>query len=132
MAVAGSLVLFFHKVFPAMKRVLGPVGFDTTIWQQDRAKPHQANLNMDYLDRVFGPRMLALKARQRDSWAPTSPDINPCDFLLWGYLEEKVYKTILVSMAELKHRIKDELAAIPDSIIMKAVLAMKLKKLIEV
>ena len=50
-----------------MRKVFGPDGFGTTIWQQDGAKPHQTNLNMDYLDKVFGARMLALKARQGDS-----------------------------------------------------------------
>ena len=36
-------------------------GFNSTIWQQDGAKPHQANIVMDYLDRVFQDRMLDFK-----------------------------------------------------------------------
>ena len=62
-----------------MKRELGMEAFNSTIWQQDRAKPHQANMMMDYLDRVVQERMLALKDRRGESWAPSSPDMNPCE-----------------------------------------------------
>ena len=24
-------------------------------------------------------------------WPPYSPDLNPCDYYLWGYLKSKVY-----------------------------------------
>ena len=89
---------------------------------------------MDYLDSVFGARMLALKARHGDSWAPTSPDLNPCDFFLWGYLKEEVYKPVPANMAELKQRIKNEFSAIPEFIVRKSVLAMRdrCKKVIKV
>ena len=45
-----------------MKKRLGLEEFNLTIWQQDGAKPHQVNI-VDYLDRIFGKRMLALKSR---------------------------------------------------------------------
>ena len=32
-----------------------------------------------YLDGIFGARMLALKSLRGDEWAPSSPDINPCE-----------------------------------------------------
>ena len=47
--------LLRHTVFPDMRRALGLVEFNSTIWQHDGAKPHTANSVMDYLDRVFGP-----------------------------------------------------------------------------
>ena len=40
---------------------------------------------MEYLDRVFQDRMLALRPRRGDSWTPSSPDKKPCDFFLYGY-----------------------------------------------
>jgi hypothetical protein len=46
------------------------------------ANPIKANLLLDYLDRVFLNRMLALNARMGDSWAPSSPNMNSCDFFL--------------------------------------------------
>ena len=35
------------KVFPLMMRELGMEAFNSTIWQQDGAKPRQANIVMD-------------------------------------------------------------------------------------
>ena len=56
-----TVSIFLPTKFPKHEE-----GFSTTICQQDGAKPHQANLDM-----VFWSRMLALKVRQGDSWAPT-------------------------------------------------------------
>ena len=116
-----------------MRRVLGQVEFNSTIWQQDGAKPHTANSVMDYLDRVFGPNMLALKSRQGEPWAPTSPDMSACDFWLWGYLKEKVYRPLPTTMAQLKARIKEEVRLIPSEMVKAAVLSTKKRavKLVE-
>ena len=68
-------------MIPEIKQRLGMDRFNQAIWQQDGAKPHQAHIVMDWLDQVFGDRMLALKARQGMFWAPASPDKNPCEVL---------------------------------------------------
>ena len=80
---------------------------------------------MDYLDKIFGLNMFALKSRQGDAWAPTSPDMSACDFWLWGYLKERVYKPLPTSMAQLKQRITDEMAQIPIEMVKEAVYATK-------
>ena len=95
------------------------------LWQQDGAKPHQANSVMDYLDRQFGPNMLALKARQGHPWAPASPDMNPCDFWLWGDLKEKVYKPLPQSMEELRNRISFHFNNLASQTISAAVMSMR-------
>ena len=46
-----------------------------------------SNMVMEWLDGIFEERMLAIRARRGDSWAPSSPDMNPCDSFLWGYLK---------------------------------------------
>ena len=74
--------LLQRKVFPQMKRALGEALFNLTVWQQDRAKPHQANMVMDWLDSIFEERMLAIKSRRGETWAPSSPDLNPLDVFL--------------------------------------------------
>ena len=39
-------------------------------------------------------------------WPSCSPDLNPCDFFLWGYLKSKVWSGGAInSVAELKDRI---------------------------
>ena len=74
--------LLQRKVFPQMKRELGEALFNLTMWQQDRAKPHQAGMVMDWLDSIFEERMLAIKSRRGETWAPSSPDLNPLDVFL--------------------------------------------------
>ncbi|GBM06498.1 hypothetical protein AVEN_58333-1 [Araneus ventricosus] len=38
------------------------------------------------------------------AWPPRSPDVNPCDFWLWGYLKDVVYGGPIANLAELKSR----------------------------
>ena len=113
------------NVFPVMKERLGQTRFRRTIWQQDGAKPHQARMVMEWLDTIFMERMLAIKSLRGDSWAPSSPDCNPCDFFLWGYLKEKVYQPLPNNLTALKRKIKTEFERIPNIMLEKAVLNMK-------
>ena len=117
--------LLERQVFPLRKQQLGMARFRRTIWQQDGAKPHQARMVMEWLDSIFMGRMLALKSLRGDSWAPYSPDCNPCDFFLWGYLKEKVYQPLPATMASLKRKIRAEFERIPELMVSKAVLSMK-------
>ena len=95
------------------------------VWQQNGAGPHQANMVLDWLDSAFANRMLALKSRRGDSWAPSSPDMNPADFFLWGYLKEKVYSPPPTTITALKRKIRDELRKIPELMVRKAVQSMR-------
>ena len=74
--------LLAHKVFQEGKRQLSQERFASAIWQLDKAKPHQANMVMNYLERVFKERMLVLKAKKVHCWELSSPALNPCDFFL--------------------------------------------------
>jgi hypothetical protein len=38
--------------------------------------------------------MPAIKSRRGDILAPSSPDLTPLDFFLWGYLREQFYKSL--------------------------------------
>ncbi|GBN41243.1 hypothetical protein AVEN_52362-1 [Araneus ventricosus] len=42
-------------------------------------------------------------------WPPRSPDLNPCNFWLWGYLKDVVYGGLIANLAELKNRIKQHI-----------------------
>ena len=45
-------------------------------------------------------------------WSDT-PDLNLCDFFLWGYLKSKVYSNRPQSIEQLKDTIRQEITAIP-------------------
>ena len=80
---------------------------------------------MNWLDTIFKERVLAIKCIRGDTWAPYSPDCNPCDFFLWGYLKEKVYHPLPVTLEALKRKITREFTRIPELMVKKAVLNMK-------
>ena len=69
--------------------------------------------------------MLALKSPRGQDWSPQSPDLNPCDFFLWGHLKERVYKPMPQNMQDLKCRIKEECRKIPQDMIRRSVMHMK-------
>ena len=69
--------------------------------------------------------MLALKSPRGQDWSPQSPDLNPCDFFLWGHLKERVYKPMPLNMQDLKQRIKEECRKIPQDMIRRSAMHMK-------
>ena len=99
--------------------------FNQVIWQQDGVEPHQAHIYMDWLDGIFGIRMLALKARQVYFWSQASPDINPCDFFLWVVMKDKAYKPMPFTTDQLKEKISDVFNKIPEEVVKKTVFSMK-------
>jgi hypothetical protein len=93
-------------------RIIGPVFFQETInseryvrliltplfrkltedkktygyFMQDNTTAHTANHSMNEINQVFGDCVVS-----RGLWPPRSPDLNLCDFYLWGKLKDKVY-----------------------------------------
>ena len=45
-------------------------------------------------------------------WAPHSPDLSTCDFLLWGYLKSRVYTHKPRTLNDLKAAIRQEIRPI--------------------
>jgi hypothetical protein len=39
----------------------------------------------------FEKRMLVIMVRKGDNLAPYSPDTNPCDSFIWGYMKNAVF-----------------------------------------
>jgi len=85
---------------------------ENTLFQQDGATSHTARMSMNAVKALFPKRVVS---RNGDIPCPTprSPDLTPCDYFLWGYLKTKVFETKPRTIADLKQRIQDEVAAIP-------------------
>ena len=73
-------------------------------FQQDGATPHTANIVQEYLRAKFSTKFIDKKM-----WPPRSPDLNPCDFYLWGYLKSVVYYPLPKTLDDLKENIKREI-----------------------
>lgn len=76
-------------------------------FQQDGATPHTANIVQDWLSDKFSKKFV-----DKRKWPPRSPDLNPCDYFLWGYLKEVAYNPLPKTIDDLKANIAREIKKI--------------------
>lgn len=69
----------------------------------DGAPPHYRLVVRDYLTQLNGIRWIGRGGPV--AWPPRSPDLNPLDFFLWGYLKNEVYQTEVDNIDVLRERI---------------------------
>ena len=74
-------------------------------FHQDGALGHRSKTVQSWLDKQFGGKFV-----KKDKWSPRWPDLNPCEFFLWGYLKDRVYEKRLDSIDKLKEEIKIEIS----------------------
>ena len=81
------------------------------IFQQDGAPPHIAGPVLELLRETFGDRLISRSCDFK--WPAYSPDLNPCDFFLWGYLKSRVYRNpVPQDVDQLKNNIRREIRLI--------------------
>lgn len=88
---------------------------DETIFQQDGATSHTARVSMNLLNEVFPNRVISRNGAI--PWPARSPDLTACDFFLWGYLKNKVFRERPRTLEELKARIRQEIERIPQQML---------------
>ena len=78
----------------------------------------------EMLERFLRPKVAQLLADYEpddvwllDACVPRSPDLNPCDFFLWGYVKSKVYEHRPSTLEHLKAAITEEINAIPHNML---------------
>ena len=86
--------------------------YNSSYFMQDGATPHTANIVQNYLKSKFSGNFF-----DKEKWPPRSPDLNPCDFFLWGYLKQRVYTPMPYSLDSLKANIVREFKKIPKETI---------------
>ncbi|GBN36511.1 hypothetical protein AVEN_10573-1 [Araneus ventricosus] len=50
-------------------------------------------------------------------WPPRSPDLNPLDFSLWGYIKQRLYATPPPTLQELRNSITDACASVSPAML---------------
>ncbi|GBL93010.1 hypothetical protein AVEN_54646-1 [Araneus ventricosus] len=50
-------------------------------------------------------------------WPPRSPDLNPLDIFLWGYIKQRVYAIHPPTLQELRNRITDARASLSPAML---------------
>jgi hypothetical protein len=95
------------------------LGVETpTLWfQQDGATAHTPRNAMRVLKDMFPARVIS--RRGIIEWPARLPDLNACDFFLWGYLKSKVYERKPRTAMDLKQNIRDEVAAISPTMLQR-------------
>ncbi|GBN28474.1 hypothetical protein AVEN_90995-1 [Araneus ventricosus] len=65
-------------------------------------------------------------------WPPYSPDLNPCDSFLWGYIKDKVYAGNPQSIEDLKTAIQTVIESIETSTLQRVMqnFALRLRHII--
>jgi len=84
-----------QQTLPDIRRMLG----DVFIFQQDSGPAHRARDTIELLrhetSHFIGP----------DIWPANSPDLNPVDYGIWELIQERVYRTAIQDIADLKQRL---------------------------
>ena len=79
-------------------------------FQHDGATPHYVVIKGEWLDEKFPGRWIVRHGPF--DWPAHSPDLTSCDFFLWGYLKDIVFKESCTSIMQLQNRIQDLCAGI--------------------
>ena len=73
------------------------------LFQQDGASPNYAFQVRNWIGEKLPGRWLG--RRGPIEWYPRSPDLSPCDFFLWGYLKDIVYRERPATIEQLREHI---------------------------
>ena len=96
-------VTFLRDVLPELLEEM-PLGIRRRMWfQHDGAPAHYHRDARQHLDASFPNKWIGRNGPV--AWPARSPDLNPLDFFLWGYMKTLVYDTPVESEMDLTARI---------------------------
>ncbi|MCA9813148.1 MAG: transposase [Nitrosarchaeum sp.] len=95
--------------------------FNQDIWtfQQDSAPSHKAKTTQNWCQKNL-PDFISTQ-----DWPPSSPDLNPLDYFIWGVLEANVNASRHKSLESLKAKLLEEWDKLDMSMIRTAIDAWK-------
>jgi hypothetical protein len=91
------------------------------VFHQDGATPHNARMNVAFLNDNFGARWMGTYGPIR--WPARSPDLNPLDSFLWGYIRNNVYLTPPGTREELRRKVMQVCQEIPQKFLLNATMS---------
>ena len=100
-------MLLLQELLPAIREMSG----DFFVFEQDSAPAHRARDTLQLLQydtpEFFAP----------DLWSPSSPDLNPVDYKIWGMMQQRVYQTRIRDITELKERLIEGWHGLQQSVV---------------
>ncbi|GFT32284.1 putative LOC100569746 [Trichonephila clavipes] len=88
-------------------------------FQQDGATYHTARATIDSLKDTFGDRLIS--RFEPVNWLPTSCDLTPLDYFLWGYVKSLVYADKPQMLDHLEDNIRRVIADIRPQMLEKVI-----------
>jgi hypothetical protein len=118
-AVTVNSACYTETLCTFLEPELQRLGVETqTLWfQQDGTMAHTVRTAMRVLNQMFPARVIS--RRGNIEWPARSPNLNTCDFFLWGYLKSKVYEKKPRTTEDLKQNIRYEVAAISPTMLQR-------------
>jgi hypothetical protein len=93
-----------------------PLVFRINDWfQHDSAPPHFSRRAREILDQQYPDRWIGRGGPR--NWPARSPDLNPLDFFLWGYVKNVVYRHPIDTEEKLRGRIQEAFATITPEMV---------------
>lgn len=94
---------FLQNTLPVLLEDL-PYGLRLeTFFMHDGAPAHFSVLVREYLNQTYPDRWIGRGGPV--TWPPRSPDLNPLDYFLWGYLKHLVYSVRVDNLQQLEQRV---------------------------
>jgi inhibitor of nuclear factor kappa-B kinase subunit alpha len=104
-------ILLSQQLLPA----IGVIAGDVFVFQQDNAPAHRARETVALLQRAT-PDFI-----EPTMWPANSPDLNPVDYKVWGWMQDRVYRQPVADLTQLKERILQVWSVMPQNIIDEAI-----------
>lgn len=97
---------YFHFLETHLPLLLEDVPLDIRrrmYFMHDGAPAHFSLQVRQFLTNVYGERWIGRGGPI--AWPPRSPDLNSCDYYLWGYMKSIVYRTPVNNLEDLEARV---------------------------
>lgn len=104
-------ILLSEQLLPSIKMIAG----DAYVFQQDNAPAHRARETVALLQQVT-PEFI-----EPAMWPANSPDLNPVDYRVWGWMQDRVYQQPVTNIDQLRKRLLQIWASMPQNIIDEAI-----------
>ena len=88
---------------------------DVFVFQQDNAPAHRTRETVALLQRAT-PDFI-----EPTMWPANSPDLNSVDYKVWGWMQDRGYQQPVADIDELRERLLQDWASMPQNIIDKAI-----------
>ena len=105
----------YNQLLHTYVRAQAPYFPSNALFQQDGAPPHTNLQARALLNEIFPNSWIGKYGPH--NWPPRSPDLTPPDFFLWGYVKDKVFRTPVQNVTQLKRRITQAIRSVTQEML---------------